>query len=122
GEPMFNLPNVVKAIRILSDPEGVSISPRRITVSTSGVVPGIEEYGRAHTGAMLAVSLNATTDAVRTAIMPLNKRWPIRDLIQAVKAFPLKPRQRVTVEYVLLKGVNDTAEDASRLVKLLRPL
>lgn len=122
GEPMLNLPPVVKAIRLLTDSEGVSISPRRITVSTSGVVPGIEEYGRSHTGAMLAVSLNATTDDVRTSIMPLNKKWPIRDLVQALKGFPIKPRQRITIEYVLLKGINDTPEDAVRLTKILRPI
>jgi 23S rRNA (adenine2503-C2)-methyltransferase len=122
GEPMLNLDAVVKAIRIISDPEGIAMSARRITVSTSGVIPGIEAFGRAQTGANLAVSLNATTDAVRTSIMPLNKRWPIRALIDALARFPMSPRQRITVEYVLLKGINDTAEDAARLVELLRPL
>lgn len=122
GEPMLNLDNVIKAVRLISDPEGVAMSPRRITVSTSGVIPGIEAFGKANTGANLAVSLNATTDETRTAIMPLNKRWPIADLIKALSDYPMKERQRITVEYVLLRGVNDTPEDARRLVKLLRPL
>lgn len=122
GEPMLNLDVVVKAIRLISNPEGIAMSPRRITVSTSGVIPGIEAFGRAQTGANLAVSLNATTDDARTSIMPLNKRWPIGDLIAALADFPLAQRQRITVEYVLLKGINDTAEDAARLASLLKPL
>jgi 23S rRNA (adenine2503-C2)-methyltransferase len=122
GEPMLNLDAVVAAIRLISDPEGIAMSPRRITVSTSGVIPGIEAFGRAQTGANLAVSLNATTDEVRTSIMPLNKRWPIADLIAALAAFPLAQRQRITVEYVLLKGINDSKEDAARLADLLKPL
>lgn len=122
GEPMLNLDAVVKAIRLISNPDGIAMSPRRITVSTSGVIPGIEAFGRAQTGANLAVSLNATTDDVRTSIMPLNKRWPIADLIDALARFPLAQRQRITVEYVLLKGINDTAEDAVRLAALLKPL
>ncbi len=98
------------------------MSPRRITVSTSGVIPGIEAFGRAETGANLAVSLNATTDDVRTSIMPLNARWPIADLMAALARFPLSQRQRITVEYVLLKGINDTREDADRLAGLLKSL
>ncbi|MBI1785541.1 23S rRNA (adenine(2503)-C(2))-methyltransferase RlmN, partial [Candidatus Sumerlaeota bacterium] len=122
GEPMLNLDAVIRAIRIIADPEGIAISPRRITVSTSGVIPGIVEFGRAQTGANLAVSLNATTDPVRASIMPLNNKWPIQDLIKALGRFPLKPRQRITIEYVLLKGINDKPEDAKRLAALLRPL
>lgn len=122
GEPMLNLDAVVKAIRLISDPQGIAMSPRRITVSTSGVIPGIEAFGRAGTGANLAVSLNATTDEARTSIMPLNRRWPIADLIDALARFPLAQRQRITVEYVLLKGINDTPEDAARLAALLKPL
>ncbi len=122
GEPMLNLDSVLKAIALISDPEGIALSPRRITVSTSGIVPGIEAFGKAQTGANLAVSLNATTDDVRTSIMPLNKKWPIRDLMNALKRFPLKPRQRITVEYVLMKGINDDVDDARRLAAMLRPL
>ena len=119
GEPMLNLDAVVKTIRILSDPEGAAISPRRMTVSTSGVIPGIDAFGRAATGANLAVSLNATTDPTRTSIMPLNSRWPITDLLNACRRFPMKARRRITFEYVLMKGINDSPEDARRLVKLL---
>lgn len=122
GEPMHNLESVVEAIRLITDPEGIAISPRRITVSTAGIVPGIEAFGRAETGANLAVSLNATTDEVRSAIMPLNKKWPIAELIGACARFPMKPRQRLTIEYVLMRGVNDAEEDARRLTTLLRPL
>ncbi len=122
GEPMLNLGAVIPALRLLSDPDGVGLSPRRMTVSTAGIVPGIEAFGRAGTGANLAVSLNATTDAVRDALMPLNRRWPIGELIEACRRLPLKPRQRITIEYVLLRGVNDSPEDARRLVRLLRPL
>lgn len=122
GEPMLNVGPVATAVRRIGDPDGIAISPRKITVSTAGVVPGIEEFGRAATGAGLAVSLNATTDEARTAIMPLNKRWPIAELIGALKRYPLAARRRHTIEYVLLRGVNDTAADARRLVKLLQPL
>jgi 23S rRNA (adenine2503-C2)-methyltransferase len=122
GEPMLNLESVIESIRILAHPEGAAISPRRMTVSTAGVIPGIVEFGKAGTGANLAVSLNATTDETRTAIMPLNRRWPIADLIDSLRSIPLKPRQRITIEYVLMRGVNDDPEDAQRLVKLLREL
>ena len=122
GEPMLNMDTVIRSIRLLSDPEGIAISPRRITVSTAGVIPGIRDFGAAATGANIAVSLNATTDESRENIMPLNKRWPIADLIDALADFPMKQRQRITIEYVLMKGVNDTLEDAHRLKALLRPL
>lgn len=122
GEPMLNLDAVVKAVRLITDPEGVGLSARRVTVSTSGVIPAIEAFGRAQTGTNLAVSLNATTDETRTQIMPLNKRWPIAALIESLRRFPLKQRQRITMEYVLMRGVNDSIEDARRLIALLRPL
>lgn len=120
GEPMLNLDAVIKAVEVIGDDEGIAISPRRVTVSTSGIVPGIEKFGRADTGANLAVSLNATTDEIRTSIMPLNKKWPIVDVIRSLEKFQMKPRQRITVEYVLLKGINDSPADARELVKLLR--
>lgn len=122
GEPMLNVPNVVRSIRLMTDPDGMAISARRITVSTSGILDGMKEFGRAATGVNLAVSLNATTDERRTMIMPHNKRWPIRQLIEACAEYPAKHRQRVTMEYVLLRGFNDTPEDARRLAALLRPL
>ncbi len=122
GEPMLNLGAVIASIRLMTDTEGMAISPRRITVSTAGVVQGIEEFGRAATGVNLAVSLNATTDDVRTSIMPLNSRWPIARLLKACRDFPMATRRRITVEYVLMRGINDSEQDARRLVRLLAPL
>ena len=122
GEPMLNLEAVEPALRLLTDPEGFGLSRRRITVSTAGVVPGIETLGRAEPKVNLAISLNATTDETRSLIMPINKRWPIAELLRAVAEYPLEARRRVTIEYVLLKGVNDTLDDARRLVELMRSL
>jgi len=112
----------VQAIRILTADWGLGISPRRITVSTSGLVRRLEAFGRADLKVNLAVSLNATTDAVRTQIMPINKAYPIGTLLAACRAFPLAVRQRITFEYVLLREVNDTLADAKRLVKLMQGL
>jgi 23S rRNA (adenine2503-C2)-methyltransferase len=118
GEPLHNFHAVLRSIELLTHPDGWGISPRRITVSTSGLVPRITELGE-KTGVYLAVSLNATTDEVRGRIMPVNNKWRIDQLLAACKDFPLKVRERITFEYVMLKGVNDTAEDAHRLVKLM---
>lgn len=118
GEPLLNYPEVVRAVRILTDPHGCDLSTRRVTVSTAGIVPRIYDLGR-DVGTQLAISLNATTDAVRDQVMPINKKWPLAELIAAMRAYPLKPRRRITVEYVLLAGVNDSLEDAKRLVQLL---
>ena len=118
GEPLLNYDNVVKAARILLDPAGLGFSKRRVTVSTAGIVPRIAQLGHA-VPVQLAVSLNATTDAVRSEIMPINKKWPIARLIAALKAYPLAPGRRITIEYVLLGGVNDSLADAQRLVDLL---
>ena len=119
GEPLHNLDGVLGAVRLLTHPAGQGMSPRRLTVSTSGLVPEIARLG-AESDVHLAVSLNATTDDVRAAIMPVDKRWNIAALLEACRAFPLKPRRRITFEYVLLAGVNDTDDDARRLVALLR--
>jgi 23S rRNA (adenine2503-C2)-methyltransferase len=116
GEPMHNLGAVIPAIQLLIDPDGFGLSRRRVTVSTAGMVNGIERFGEAGLGVGLAVSLNATTDAVRDAIMPVNRRWPIRDLLDALVRYPLEQRRRITIEYVLMRDVNDTPEDARRLV------
>jgi 23S rRNA (adenine2503-C2)-methyltransferase len=119
GEPLYNLDSVAAAIDIIADNEGVAISRRRITVSTSGVVPEIPELGR-RTQAMLAISLHATNDPLREELVPLNRKYPIAELMAAVKAYPgLSNAKRVTFEYVMLKGVNDSAADAKALVKLL---
>ncbi|HEY3354788.1 MAG TPA: 23S rRNA (adenine(2503)-C(2))-methyltransferase RlmN [Polyangia bacterium] len=119
GEPMHNYDGVLRAIRLLCDDLGLGFSTRRITVSTSGLVPGIERLGREPFQVNLAVSLNATTDEVRTRLMPINKKYPLATLLGAIRAYPLARRRRVTFEYVLLAGVNDTDADARRLVKLL---
>ena len=119
GEPLHNLDAVLASIRLLTAPAGQCMSPRRLTVSTSGLVPAIARLG-AETDVHLAVSLNATTDEVRARLMPIDKRWPLTELLAALDAFPLAPRRRITLEYVLLAGVNDTDDDARRLVELVR--
>jgi 23S rRNA (adenine2503-C2)-methyltransferase len=119
GEPLYNLDNVADAIDVLADNEGIAISRRRITVSTSGVVPEIPSLGQ-RTGAMLAISLHATNDPLRDELVPINRRYPIAELMAAVKAYPgLSNAKRVTFEYVMLKGVNDSPADAKALVKLI---
>lgn len=118
GEPLHNLENVVRAIRIMIDGNGLQFSNRRVTVSTSGLVPEMAELGRQVT-VNLAVSLNATTDELRDRIMPINRRYPLRELLKACKEFPLPSRRKITFEYVLLGGVNDTLEDARRLLRLI---
>jgi 23S rRNA (adenine2503-C2)-methyltransferase len=122
GEPLYNLDNVAEAIDIVSDNEGLAISRRRITVSTAGVVPEIEALGR-RTQAMLAISLHATNDALRDELVPLNRRYPLAELMAAIQAYPgLSNARRVTFEYVMLKGVNDTPAEARALVRLLAGL
>jgi 23S rRNA (adenine2503-C2)-methyltransferase len=120
GEPMHNLDNVTRALGLLQHPWGLNFSPRRITVSTVGLVPGIEKLGKLSPAPNLAISLNATTDEVRDRIMPVNRKWPIAKLLEAARGFPLAHGRRVTYEYVLLAGVNDSDADADRLVRLLR--
>jgi 23S rRNA (adenine2503-C2)-methyltransferase len=120
GEPMHNLDNVTRALSLLQHPWGLHFSPRRITVSTVGLVPGIEKLGELSPAPNLAISLNATTDEVRDRIMPVNRKWPIAKLLEAARRFPLAHGRRVTFEYVLLAGVNDSDADADRLVRLLR--
>ena len=120
GEPLYNLPAVADAIEVISDNEGLGISRRRITLSTSGVVPELTRAGEM-TQAMLAISLHATNDALRDELVPLNRRYPIAQLMDAVKAYPgLSNARRVTFEYVMLKGVNDSPADARALVGLLK--
>jgi len=118
GEPLLNVDNVVKAIRILTNSLGRDMSGRRITVSTAGVIPGIERLA-VEAPVMLAVSLNAPDQAIRERIMPISSRYPLDQLLATLKKWPLRPRQRMTFEYVLLPGVNDSAKNAADLVKLL---
>ncbi len=122
GEPLLNLPNVLKATRILLDPEGFALSPRRITISTAGIIPKIEELGREMVRPKLAISLNASTEEMRRELMPITRKYHLKDLLAACKAYPLRPWEKLTFEYVLLKGVNDTDADARRVLKLLANL
>ena len=120
GEPLYNVENVTAALKVLLDQEGLQFSKRRITLSTSGVVPMIGPVG-AETGVSLAISLHATTDALRDELVPLNKKYPIAALLDACRNYPvLSNARRITFEYVMLKGVNDSVEDARRLVRLLK--
>ncbi len=119
GEPLYNFDNVKTAINIAADGEGLSLSKRRITLSTSGVVPEIVRAG-AEIGSALAISLHGTTDEIRNKLVPLNKKYPIAELLEACRNYPgVSNAKRITFEYVMLKDVNDTVADARRLVKLL---
>lgn len=120
GEPLENFDEVVKALKTVTSDKGLAFSPRRVTLSTAGLVPEIEKLGKSGLKVNLAISLNAATDEVRDTIMPVNRRYPIKALLSACKRFPLEPRRRITFEYVLLQGVNDSGEDALRLAKLLK--
>jgi 23S rRNA (adenine2503-C2)-methyltransferase len=122
GEPLLNLENVVKATRILLDPAGFALSPRRITVSTAGIVPKIAELGREPVRPKLAISLNASTEESRQELMPITRKYHLKDLMAACREYPLRPWEKLTFEYVLLKGVNDSDADARRVVKLLANL
>jgi len=121
GEPLANLDHVINSIRTLTSPDGLGMSPRRITVSTSGLPSKIIELGHSGIPVNLAVSLTAVDDHTREKLMPINRHYPIRAILDAVRQLPLKKRQRVTFEYVLLSGVNDRPEDAKKLARLLAP-
>lgn len=120
GEPLLNLDAVLEATRIMTDQRGMNVAPRRISLSTSGIVPKIEELGRAKLRPRLAVSLNASYQEQREQIMPITRKWRLDDLIRVCREFPLKPKERILFEYVLLEGVNDSLEDARRVVDLLQ--
>ncbi|MBE9505112.1 MAG: 23S rRNA (adenine(2503)-C(2))-methyltransferase RlmN [Proteobacteria bacterium] len=119
GEPLLNLENVVRAIDIMIGEKGMLLPKRKVTLSTAGLVPQIEELGSRCT-VNLAVSLNATTNDIRSRIMPINEKYPIEVLLDACKNYPLPNRGRITFEYVMIKGLNDSLEDARRLISLLR--
>ena len=119
GEPMHNLDQVTRALSIIQHPWGVGFSPRRLTVSTSGVVTGIDTLAKLQPAPNLAISLNATTDEVRDQLMPVNRRWNIEALLAAARRFPLAHHRRITFEYVLFAGVNDSDVDAARLPRLI---
>lgn len=122
GEPLHNYDATVKALTILLHPMGLAYPPRRITLSTVGLVPEIVRLGQSGLGVNLAVSLHASTDELRDRLVPINRRYPLKELMVALRAYPLPPRRRLTFEYVLIDGVNDQAQDARELVRLLRGL
>lgn len=119
GEPMLNLANVLKATRILTSARGMSISLRRITVSTAGVIPKMLEMGQAEIRPRLAISLNASTEEQRAELMPITRKYHLKDLMEACRSYPLRPWEKLTFEYVLLRGVNDTDADARRVARLV---
>lgn len=119
GEPLNNLDNVIPAIQIMIDGNGLQLSNRRVTVSTCGLVPEMGRLGREIPNVNLAVSLNATTDELRNRIMPVNRSYPIKELLKACREFPLPGRRKITFEYVMLGGINDSVDDAKRLLKLI---
>jgi 23S rRNA (adenine2503-C2)-methyltransferase len=119
GEPLLNYDPVMAALRILLDQKGVAIAPRHASLSTSGIVPGIERLAHEKVRPNLAISLNASSDEQRDQVMPINRKYPLEKLLAACRAYPLKPREWLMFEYVLLGGFNDSVEDARRVVKLL---
>ena len=122
GEPLLNYEPVMAAVRIMLDPKGMGLAPRHVTLSTSGIVPGIERLAQEKVRPSLAISLNASSDEQREAIMPINRKYPLAMLLDACRRYPLGPRGYVTFEYVLLGGFNDSPEDARRVVRLLSGL
>jgi len=119
GEPLLNFENVMAALRILLDAKGVGLSAKRVTLSTSGVVPGIERLAKEKVRPKLAISLNASCDEQRDGLMPINKKYPLKALMEACRRYPLRNWEHLTFEYVMLGGVNDKVEDARRVVRLL---
>jgi 23S rRNA (adenine2503-C2)-methyltransferase len=123
GEPLHHYEQTARALRLLTHPEGLGMSPRRITVSTVGLIPGIEHLGRDFAGKVgLAVSVHAPNDVTRDRIIPMNRRYPLQDLMRALRAYPLPKRRRITIEYTLIDGVNDSSSDARELARILRGL
>jgi 23S rRNA (adenine2503-C2)-methyltransferase len=122
GEPLLNYDTVMTAMRILLDPKGLAISPKHVTLSTSGIIPGIERLAREKVRPKLAVSLNASCNEQRDEIMPINRKYPIERLLEACREYPLRPWEKLTFEYVLLGGFNDAPEDARRVAKLVANL
>jgi 23S rRNA (adenine2503-C2)-methyltransferase len=118
GEPMHNLKNVIPAVELLIDPRTLNFSKRKVTVSTSGLVPQMLEFG-ARSDVKLALSLCATTNEIRDVLVPINRKYPLEVLLSACRKYPLPPKGKITMEYVMLAGVNDTKEDARRLTKIL---
>src|SRR5215471_15829698 len=122
GEPLLNFENVMAAMRIVLDPKGMGLAPKHVTLSTSGIVPGIERLAKEPVRPKLAISLNASNDEQRNVLMPINKKYPLKELLAACKKFPTGSREYITFEYVMLGGVNDTAEDARCVARMMSGL
>jgi 23S rRNA (adenine2503-C2)-methyltransferase len=122
GEPLLNFDAVMAALRIILDPEGLALTPKHVTLSTSGIVPGIERLGQEKIRPKLAISLNASNDEQRDSIMPINRKYPLVALMDACRNYLLRPWEHLTFEYVMLGGINDSPEDARRVVRLLANL
>jgi 23S rRNA (adenine2503-C2)-methyltransferase len=120
GEPLANYENTLKAIELMAHPDAFKISARRITLSTVGLLPELERLSKEKPLFRLAISLNASNEEGRTLLMPVNRRYPLRKVLEVCRNFPLRPRTRITFEYVLIKGLNDSSQDAKRLLKILR--
>ncbi|MCJ7813624.1 23S rRNA (adenine(2503)-C(2))-methyltransferase RlmN [bacterium] len=120
GEPLLNVDNVMKALYILNQSDGIAIGHRKITISTAGIIPQLIRYTNEAHPFKLAISLNATTDSQRTRLMPINKTYPLSELLQTARLYTQKTKKRITFEYVLIKGINDTQADAHRLLRLLK--
>jgi 23S rRNA (adenine2503-C2)-methyltransferase len=122
GEPLLNFDAVMAALRIILDPEALALTPKHVTLSTSGIVPGIERLAQEKIRPKLAISLNASHDEQRDSIMPINRKYPLAALLEACRSYPLRPWEHLTFEYVMLGGVNDSPDDARRVVRLLTNL
>ena len=122
GEPLLNFDAVIAAGRIILDPEALALTPKHVTLSTSGIVPGIERLAQEKIRPKLAISLNASNDEQRDSIMPINRKYPLAALLEACRSYPLRPWEHLTFEYVMLGGVNDSPDDARRVVRLLANL
>jgi 23S rRNA (adenine2503-C2)-methyltransferase len=120
GEPLANYENVLKAVRLMTHPDAFKFSSRRVTLSTAGLLPQLEALARERISFRLAISLNATDEQTRTQVMPVNRRYPLREVLEVCRRFPLRPRARITFEYVMLEGINDSHQDAKRLIRLLK--
>ena len=121
GEPLHNYESTARTLKLLTPPDGISISPRRITVSTSGLVPEIKRLGEDFKGMVgLAISLHAPDDTSRSSLMPINRKYPLAELMKALRAYPLPKRRRITIEYTLVSGRNDTTTEAKKVAALLR--
>jgi 23S rRNA (adenine2503-C2)-methyltransferase len=120
GEPLANYENVLKAVRLMTNPDAFKFSSRRVTLSTAGLLPELEALARERISFRLAISLNAADEQIRSQVMPINRRYPLKELLEVCRHFPLRPRARITFEYVMLEGINDTLQDARRLIKQIR--